>query len=346
MVLTRRMSGVVPDGDPTQPKTPSRLSRKTTRHDDVGEQIALLFRMHPYVPYPQPREPRPPRPPPGADSRWLAKDPSKRFGELVWLFYSPFWQIWLLGVIVPFKLYDSMDSLSYMLVGLGIALPCAALPWWLQGGAERARPWHERWWVKANVWIGVYSFIGNYFWTHYFYQLLGADYTFPSEYQRLNNVPFSMYLCTHGYFAFYHVAANLLMRKVQTHLRSRGKSVARQRAAVGAVVFLLAYVLAFLETWTISNFPYYTHQDKGAMYTVGSLFYAIYFFVSFPMFYRIDEDTSRGARRWTAADCALDALAAGMLCTIVLDLWRISLGAIPGGGPGGAGGSGLIWSGP
>lgn len=30
-------------------------------------------------------------------------------------------------------------------------------------------------------------------------------------------------------------------------------------------------------------------QDR--MYTVGSLFYAIYFFVSFPMFYRIDEDT-------------------------------------------------------
>lgn len=26
------------------------------------------------------------------------------------------------------------------------------------------------------------------------------------------------------------------------------------------------------------------------MYTVGSLFYAIYFFVSFPMFYRMDED--------------------------------------------------------
>ncbi len=25
------------------------------------------------------------------------------------------------------------------------------------------------------------------------------------------------------------------------------------------------------------------------MYTVGSLFYAIYFFVSFPMFYRMDE---------------------------------------------------------
>ena len=38
------------------------------------------------------------------------------------------------------------------------------------------------------------------------------------------------------------------------------------------------------------QFPYYTFVDKGRMYTVGSLFYAIYFFVSFPMFFRMDED--------------------------------------------------------
>ena len=70
-------------------------------------------------------------------------------------------------------------------------------------------------------------------------------------------------------------------------------------------------------------------QDRSKMYTVGSLFYAIYFFVSFPMFYRIDEVP--GKRRWTAGETALDALAASMLVTIVLDLWRISFGNIYGG---------------
>lgn len=34
------------------------------------------------------------------------------------------------------------------------------------------------------------------------------------------------------------------------------------------------------------QFPYYEFVDRDAMYTVGSLFYAIYFFVSFPMFLR------------------------------------------------------------
>ena len=69
-------------------------------------------------------------------------------------------------------------------------------------------------------------------------------------------------------------------------------------------------------------------QDKDRMYTVGSLFYAIYFFVSFPMFFRMDELPSK---KWSASEAALDSLAAGMLVTILLDLWRISFGSITGG---------------
>ncbi len=39
---------------------------------------------------------------------------------------------------------------------------------------------------SVQVWIAIFSFVGNYFWTHYFFQLLGAAYTFPSW--RLNDV--------------------------------------------------------------------------------------------------------------------------------------------------------------
>jgi hypothetical protein len=66
-----------------------------------------------------------------------------------------------------------------MAIGLAAAAPCVALPWWL-GGPERGRPLAQRYWVKANLWIAILSFVGNYFWTHYFYTLLGARYTFPS----------------------------------------------------------------------------------------------------------------------------------------------------------------------
>ena len=34
-------------------------------------------------------------------------------------------------------------------------------------------------------------------------------------------------------------------------------------------VFVLAYVTAFLETFSISAFPYYTFDDRQQMYTVG-----------------------------------------------------------------------------
>ena len=40
--------------------------------------------------------------------------------------------------------------------------------------------------LQANVWIIIFSYVGNYFWTHYFFTVLGASYTFPSW--RMNNV--------------------------------------------------------------------------------------------------------------------------------------------------------------
>jgi cycloeucalenol cycloisomerase len=100
---------------------------------------------------------------------------------------------------------------------------------------------------------------------------------------------------------------------------------------MAAVVFSLSYATALAETLTIAHFPYYTFVDRSKMYTVGSLFYAIYFFVSFPMFYRIDEGPAAGgrpARRWTLAQVCFDALAAAMLVTLLLDTWRIAFGGI------------------
>jgi len=87
------------------------------------------------------------------------------------------------------------------------------------------------------------------------------------------------------------------------------------------------------------------------MYTVGSVFYGIYFYVAFPMFYRyrsstpassscksasltrvantvestiyrLDEDV---ADRWSVSRAAIDSLAASMIVTIFLDLWRLTL---------------------
>lgn len=81
---------------------------------------------------------------------------------------------------------QSLDSWGYLAIGLLAALPCMFMPLLLQTPAEATKPLTQRYWFKANVWIAIYSFIGNYFWTHYFYTLLGASYTFTAH--RLNDV--------------------------------------------------------------------------------------------------------------------------------------------------------------
>lgn len=42
------------------------------------------------------------------------------------------------------------------------------------------KPLLSRYSVKANIWIAIFGFIGNYWYTHYFYSVLRADYTMPS----------------------------------------------------------------------------------------------------------------------------------------------------------------------
>ena len=64
-------------------------------------------------------------------------------------------------------------------------------------------------------------------------------------------------------------------------------------------------------------------QDRQQMYTIGSLFYAIYFWFSFPMYFWMDEDVDWGI--WQAIQ---SSLAAGMGVTMLLDFWRLAIGPI------------------
>ena len=68
--------------------------------------------------------------------------------------------------------------------------------------------------------------------------------------------------------------------------RGAGRSdgaVAARAALFVALVLAMAYAVAFMETLTISHFPYYDFEDRDMAYTVGSAFYGIYFIVSFPV---------------------------------------------------------------
>ena len=73
---------------------------------------------------------------------------------------------------------------------------------------------------KANVWIAIFSFIGNWWYTHYFYSVLEASYSMPGH--DVNAVPIAMFLATHFYFTLYHALAAKALRAV-TKLYQPGK---------------------------------------------------------------------------------------------------------------------------
>jgi cycloeucalenol cycloisomerase len=259
-------------------------------------------------------------------ARWFADDAEKAWTEKIFFGLSAVWMSWF-GMIVVTAAYEWFEEYEYMAVGLAMALPYVIVPALCrsQGGGEK-KAWNMRYWVKANVWLAIISYVGNYFWTHYFYTLLKAKYTFKSW--RLNDVPIAMFLCTHAYFCFYHTGTTLVLRRVWTGNYYLRRTKLGRVCVSTLLVAALAVFTAFMETWTISSFPYYTFENRSYAYTVGSVLYGIYFIVSFPMYYAVDEP-GQGAKM-TLWQTAVHSLGACMLVTILLDIWRLIVGGYEG----------------
>jgi cycloeucalenol cycloisomerase len=140
--------------------------------------------------------------------------------------------------------------------------------------------------------------------------------------RRLNDVPLATYFATHFYFVTYHTFSNAILRKIET----RYKPGILRSLFFWSVVFAFAYFTAFMETLTISSFPYYSFQDRSAAYKLGSAFYALYFIVSFPTFYRLEN-------HYDLYRTVLEAFGASMIVLCLLDLVRLKIGialVIPG----------------
>lgn len=253
--------------------------------------------------------------------RWLAdakKNPSKHHAEVFILRYSAVW-ILSVGVVIALATYEWWGRWGYMIYCVSCAAPYVWYPlaFPLQGDVGSPR---SDWYIlKANLWIAVFSFIGNYWYTHYFYGVLKADYTFDAH--RLNDVPVSLYFMTHAYFMFYHVLTNCALRRVRSTFRADSRRFVFECALVGA----MAYTTAFMESLTICGFPYYRFEDRDMAYVLGSAFYGIYFLVSFPMFLKVDEaGGKRGAM--THATVFWESMGSGMTVLCLLDFVRLWLG--------------------
>ena len=91
------------------------------------------------------------------------------------LAYGIFW-ISCFTAIVASGFYESMDQWGYLAVCGGLAAPLLLQPLLLPSlTGEASQPLLQRCSTKANLWIGVFSFLGNYWGTHYFYCVLKAS---------------------------------------------------------------------------------------------------------------------------------------------------------------------------
>lgn len=153
-----------------------------------------------------------------------------------------------------------------------------------------------------------------------FYSVLKAQYTMPAH--RLNNVPIAMYFATHFYFSSYHLFSNAILRKIVT---SFAPGLRRTILFLFSIV-VFSYFTAFMETLSISSFPYYSFEDRDMAYTVGSAFYGIYFLVSFPGFFFFDDQVDKvSAPKVTLWQTFLSSCGHGMIILTMLDFVRLYL---------------------
>lgn len=269
--------------------------------------------------------------------RWLSTDPAKAAAERFFLIYSPIW-IAFVGLVMGTGMYRGWSDLGYLLFGLGVGLPVALIPALTPHRDDVGRKFWETSWFRMNLWIAIYVFIGSYIGTHYFFDVAGMRYRFPTEWNLQamlvgkaelehvgagtgREVPLFLYPLTQAYFMTYHVAMICVLRYLGTRFELGA-------AAKFVVIAVMAYATAFAETFFMAVpaiDDIFEYVDRRRMLTWGSVFYATYFVVSVPVFARLDEGED-GA--WSLGRTVASALAVGMTVVLLLDLWARCLGPI------------------
>jgi hypothetical protein len=113
-------------------------------------------------------------------------EPKRRL-EALWLAWAGVW-VACFGAIIGLGMYTWFGAWHYAGVCGALAAPLLLQPLLLPGlTGEAGVPLGERHCFKANAWIFIFGFIGNWWYTHYFYTVLQASYSMPAH--DVNGVP-------------------------------------------------------------------------------------------------------------------------------------------------------------
>jgi cycloeucalenol cycloisomerase len=254
--------------------------------------------------------------------RWFSPNPDKAWAEKLFLLYTPYW-IAGMAILMQTGAGGRWGDVALNGAMLALWLPGLLVPAWLATRRADARPWRRSYWLKFQLWIGIFAFVGSYFGSEYFFDVLGMEYRYGQLDWNLDSVllgegtqrvPLIMYWSAHFYFVTYHTGAVIVMRRV------RSSALGRLPGAWPLTVLVAAYAFAYAETFAMAGgaiAEQFGYRDLERMLRWGSLYYALYFVVSFPMIYRLDEAPGED---WPLSRVAFEALAAGMLVLFLLDL--------------------------
>ena len=272
--------------------------------------------------------------------RWFSLNPDKAWGEKFFLTFVPVFFIY--NAVIQQMAWLDVGTGWHVLQNFLMWFPyCVLLPAWLRRHA--GVPWHESYWFKYNVYMTVWIFYATYFHTEYFFEVLGLRYRFPevgvyfdsalvgpdeaTAAGEFKKVPPGMYLNSIAFFIVYHTMAVVCMRRVRA--MTLGWSGGAQRIAWAAIVLATALFFAWAETKlyiTENAAANVWYVDLPRMLRWGSIFYAMYFVVSFPNVYRMDEVAD--APRWTIPRTVIEASFVAIVSMTLLDLWARFLGPI------------------
>lgn len=251
---------------------------------------------------------------------WFSTNPDKAWVEKFFLAYSPVWMASMAFMMLTGadKTWSNAALLAH---AFATAAPVLLVPMLL---AKRytEQPWRDSYWLKANLYLFLFSFFGSYFGSEYFFDVLGMVYRYPNVTTTLDSalvgsgkqvVPLIMYPYAFVYFMTYHATSNIVLRKI------RSLALPAPWLAFAVSVFLVGYFWAWMETRAMANpmmAATFYYEKLDLMLKYGSAIYATYFVASFPIWYFLDETRER---RWSLAQTAAAGLSASMLTFYLLD---------------------------
>eukprot|EP00924_Labyrinthula_sp_SR-Ha-C_P011098 snap_masked-scaffold_51-processed-gene-1.52-mRNA-1 protein AED:0.04 eAED:0.04 QI:0/-1/0/1/-1/1/1/0/298 len=257
----------------------------------------------------------------------FSSNPEKAWNEKFFLFYSLIWPI-LYGGLVVTRFHLKLGDVGNLVAAVSFGCPNILIPYiCLPSNLKPAKFFHS-YCFKFNLWIFIFTFVASYFFTEYFFDILGMVYNFPHLTWVLDSalvgsgeqvVPIIMYIHAWYFFVTYHTASVVLIRIFTSTFVSSSNNFQGIffwffACALTAILFSVGEIY-FTTVESIKNLFYYKDLDFALKY--GSWGYACYFISSFPMVFWLDEDP---AHKWSILKTIESSLAASMQSFILLDL--------------------------